>query len=59
MWESEMFTEDQMVAWEKKPTADQRLDNLKTYITEKWLERCQHLAAMAKQLRFKKAALAA
>jgi hypothetical protein len=60
MWESEMFTKDQMVAWENKPTADQTWDNLQTYFLEKWLKRCQYLAATTKQLlRFKKAALAA
>jgi hypothetical protein len=59
MWENEMFTKDQMVAWENKPTADQMWDNLKSYFTEKWLKRRQYLAAMAKQLRFKEAALAA
>jgi hypothetical protein len=50
MWESKMFTEDQMVAWENKPTADQTWDNLQTYFTEKWLKRRQYLPAMAKQL---------
>jgi hypothetical protein len=59
MWESEMFTDDQMVAWENKPTADQTWDNLQTYFMEKWLERHQYLAATAKQLHFKEAALAA
>ncbi len=41
MWESEMFTEDQMVAWENKPAVDQTWVNLQTYFTEKWLERRQ------------------
>jgi hypothetical protein len=59
MWESEMFTKDQMVAWENKPTADQTWANLQTYFTEKWLQRRQYLAATAKQSRFKEAALAA
>ncbi len=59
MWESEMFTEDRMVAWENRPAADQTWANLQAYFTEKWLERRQYLAAMAKQSRFKKAALAA
>jgi hypothetical protein len=59
MWESEMFTEDQMVAWENRPAADQTWANLQAYFTEKWLERRQYSAAMAKQLRFKEAALAA
>ncbi len=31
MWESKMFTEDQMVAWENKPTIDQTWVNLQTY----------------------------
>ena len=59
MWESEMFTKDQMVAWDNKPTANQTWVNLQTYFTEKWLERRQYLAATAKQSRFKEAALAA
>jgi hypothetical protein len=59
MWESKMFTEDQMVVWENKPTANQTWDNVHTYFMEKWLERCQILAATAKQLHFKEAALAA
>ena len=53
-----MFTEDQMVAWENRPTIDQTWTNLQTYFMEKWLERHQYLAATAKQLRFKEAALA-
>ncbi len=59
MWESKMFTEDQMVAWENRPAANQTWTNLQTYFTEKWLERCQYLAATAKQSCFKEAALAA
>jgi hypothetical protein len=59
MWESKMFTEDQMVAWENRPAFDQTWKNLQTYFTEKWLERCQYSAATAKQSRFKEAVLAA
>ena len=59
MRESKMFTEDQMVAWENRPTIDQTWTNLQTYFTEKWLERRQYLAATAKQSHFKEAALAA
>jgi hypothetical protein len=58
MWESEMFTKDQVVVWENKPAADQTWDNLQTYFTGKWLRRHQYLAATAKQLHFKEAALA-
>jgi hypothetical protein len=39
MWQSEMFMEDQMVAWENKPAAVQTWAKLQTYFTEKWLER--------------------
>ena len=39
MWESEMLTEDQMVAWENRPAIDQKWTNLQTYFMEKWLER--------------------
>ncbi len=59
MWESKMFTEDQMVAWENKPAAQQTWQALQDYFTEKWLERHQYLQATAKHLRFKDAALAA
>jgi hypothetical protein len=59
MWERKMFTEDQMVAWENRPTVDQMWTNLQTYFTEKWLERHQYLAATAKQSRFKEAELVA
>jgi hypothetical protein len=54
-----MFTKDQMVVWENKPTANQTWDNLQTYFTEKWLKRHQYLAATAKQSCFKEAVLAA
>jgi hypothetical protein len=57
MWESEMFTEDQMVAWENKTPVQQTWQNLQDYFTEKWLEQRQYLQATAKQLRFKDAAL--
>ncbi len=59
MWESEMFTNDQLVLWENKPTANQTWQVLQDYFTEKWLERCQYLQAMGKHSRFKIAALAA
>ncbi len=59
MWESEMFTKDQMVTWENKPTTNQTWANLQMYFTEKWLKRRHYLAAMAKQSHFKEAALAA
>ena len=59
MWKSEMFTEDQMVAWESKTAAQQTCAALQTYFTDKWLERKQYLATTAKQSRFKEAALLA
>jgi hypothetical protein len=54
MWESKMFTEDQMVAWENKPAVDQKWTNLQTYFMEKWIERHQYLAATAKSLASRK-----
>jgi hypothetical protein len=57
MWESKMFTEEQMLAWDNKPTVDQTWTNLQTYFTKKWLERKQYLSMTAKQSRFKEAAL--
>ncbi len=59
MWESEMFTKDQMVAWENKPAAQQTWEALQDYFTEKLLERRQYSQAMVKHSRFKDAALAA
>jgi hypothetical protein len=46
MWESKMFTEDQLVAWEKKTAAQQIWQNLQdSYFTEKWQEQRQYLQA--------------
>lgn len=59
MWQSEMFTEDQMVVWENKTSAAQTWAALQAYFTEKWLERKQYSATTAKQSRFKEAALQA
>ena len=47
-----------MVAWENRPAVNQTWTNLQTYFTDKWLERRQYLAAMAKQSYIKGAALA-
>jgi hypothetical protein len=58
MWASEMFTKDQMVAWENKPVAQQTWLNLQDYFTEKWLECRQYLQATEKHSRFKDAVLA-
>jgi hypothetical protein len=35
MWNSEMFTEDQMLSWENKPAIDLTWPNLQTYFTKK------------------------
>jgi hypothetical protein len=59
MWQSEMFTEDQMVIWENRGTMVQTWAALQTYFTEKWLEQNQYLATTAKQSQFKEAALLA
>ncbi len=60
MWESELFTKDQMFAWENKPAAQQTWQALQNYFTEKWLECRQYSQATAKHLRlFKDTALAA
>jgi hypothetical protein len=48
MWNSEMFTEDQMLLWENKPAIDQARPNLQTYLTKKCLERKQYSATTAK-----------
>ena len=59
MWESEMFTEDQMVAWENKTPAQQTWQALQDYFTEKWLERRQYSQATAKISWFKDTSIAA
>jgi hypothetical protein len=59
MWESKMFTKDQLVLWENKPSANQTWQALQDYFMEKWLECCQYLQVMAKQSLFKDAALTA
>jgi hypothetical protein len=59
MWESKMFTKDQMVAWENKPAVQQTWQNLQGYFTEKWLEHQQYLQATTKHSRFEDSALAA
>jgi hypothetical protein len=58
MWESKMFTEDQMVVWKNKTAAQQTWQNLQDYFTEKWQERRQYLQATVKHMRFKDTALA-
>jgi hypothetical protein len=58
IWENEMFTEDQLVLWENKPSANQMWQALQDYFTEKWLECRQYLQATATQSHFKDAALA-
>jgi hypothetical protein len=59
MWQSEMFTEDQMVSWENRTPATQTWVALQAYFTEKWLERKQYSATTARQSHFKEAALQA
>jgi hypothetical protein len=59
MWNSKMFTEDQMVTWENRTTEQQTWAALQTYFTDKWLERKQYSATTSKQSRFKEAALLA
>ena len=49
MWNSKIFIEDQMVAWENKTAAQQTWAALQTYFTDKWLERKQHSATTAKK----------
>jgi hypothetical protein len=57
MWDSEMFIEYQMVAWENRTAEQQTWAVLQTYFTDKWLERKQYSAMTAKQSRFKEASL--
>ncbi len=57
IWQSEMFTEDQMVVWENRGAMAQMWAALQTYFTEKWLQQKQYLAMTAKQSQFKEAAL--
>ena len=59
MWESEMFTEEQLIAWDNQPDAAKTWVALQDFFTAKWLERRQYSQATAKQSQFKDAALAA
>jgi hypothetical protein len=59
MWESEMFTKDQMAVWKNKPAAQQTWQALQDYFTKKWLEHRQYSQVTAKHSRFKDAALTA
>jgi hypothetical protein len=59
MWQSEMFTEDQMVVWENRGAMAQTWAALQTYFTEKWLEQKQIQQRHQKKLWFKEAALLA
>ncbi len=59
MWESKMFTKDQLVLWENKPAANQTWQALQDYFTKKWLECRQYSQATAKRSHFKDAVLAA
>ncbi len=59
MWQSEIFTEDQMVVWENWGAMAQMWVLLQTYFTEKWLEQKQYTATTAKQSQFKEATLLA
>ena len=59
MWQSKMFTEEQMVAWENKTLATQTWTDLQAYFTKKWIERKQYSNTTAKQLWSKEAALQA
>ncbi len=59
IWESKMFTKDQLVLWENKPAANQTWQVLQDYFMDKWLERHQYLQATAEHSCFKDAALAA
>ncbi len=43
MWESKMFTKEQMLMWENKPAINQIWADLQAYFTEKWLEQKQYL----------------
>ena len=53
MWESEMFTEEQLIAWDNQPDALKTWVALQDFFTAKWLERRQYSQATAKQSRFK------
>jgi hypothetical protein len=57
MWQSKMFTEDQIVAWENRTLATQTWAVLQTYFTEKWMERKQYSSTTPKQSQLKEAAL--
>ncbi len=49
MWESKMFTEEQLIAWDNQLDATKTWQGLQDYFTEKWLEHRQNSQATAKQ----------
>jgi hypothetical protein len=49
MWQNEMITEDQMVAWGNKTVVQQTWAALRRYFTKKWLKRKQYSSTTAKQ----------
>jgi hypothetical protein len=59
MWESKMFTKEQMVEWENKPTIDQIWANLQACFTEKWLKCHQYSSTTAKHSQFREVVLSA
>ena len=52
IWELELFTDKNLIKWEKKGAADQTWANVKIYFTELYQSHTQYRKSMAKQSRF-------
>ena len=56
MWESEFFTDKNLIKWEKKEAADQTWENVKIYFTELYQSHTQYSKSLVKRSRFHESA---
>ena len=56
MWESEFFTDKNLIKWEKKEAVDQTWTNVKTYLKELYQSHKQYSKSLAKWSRFHESA---
>ena len=56
MWESEFFTDKNLIKWEKKEASDQTWPNLKIYFTELYQSHTQYSKSLAKRSKFHESA---
>ena len=56
IWESEFFTDKNLIKWEKKEAANKTWTNLKTYVTKLYQSHTQYRKPLAKRTRFHESA---